>query len=382
MAWNEPGGGRDRDPWGGKKGGEGPPDLDEALQKLKERFGGLFGGSGGNGGKGVSGALVGVVIGALLVIWGLMGFYQIDAKEQAVILRLGKFQEVKGPGLQWNPPVIDSVTKVLVTEEREYRSKGLMLTQDESIVSVPLTVQYNIKDSKDFVLNVKDPEVSLRHATESAIRHVVGSTTTSDVLSEGRSALAGETRSRLQEYLDNYQSGIYITQVNILEAEPPTQVKAAFDDVISAKENKDQYKNQAEAYSNEVIPKARGTAQRLIQEATAYRDRVIAEAEGQAQRFEKLLVEYQKAPEVTRQRLYIDTVQEVMGNSTKVMVDVEGGNNMLYLPLDRLVEAQPKPVINAPGGNLLDNPEILNLIDQIVQQRLREQNNSNRRGGR
>ena len=255
MAWNEPGGGRNRDPWGGNNGGDGPPDLDEALRKLKDRFGGLFGGSGGSGGR-ISGGLVGLIIAALIALWAFAGVYQLDAKEQAVVLRLGEFHEVKGPGLRWNPPIIDSVTRVLVTEERQYTSRGLMLTQDESIVSVPLSVQYNIADSKAFVLNVKEPEISLTHATESAIRHVVGSTTTSDVLSEGRSAMAEETRSRLQQYLDSYNTGIYITQVNILEAEPPTQVKASFDDVISAKENKDQYKNQAEAYYNGEIPEA------------------------------------------------------------------------------------------------------------------------------
>ena len=378
MAWNEPGGGRD--PWGGKNNGDGPPDLDEALKKLRERFGGLFGGSGGGKGGGVSGGMIGVVLVIVAALWSLAGIYQVDAKEQAVVLRLGKFQEVKGPGLRWNPWLIDSVTKVLVTEEREYPSKGLMLTQDESIVSVPLTVQYNISDPKAFVLSVRDPERSLHHATESAIRHVVGSTTTSDVLSEGRSALADETRTRLQQYLDNYGSGIYITQVNILEAEPPSQVKDAFDDVIAAKENKDQYKNQAERYYNGLIPEARGKAQRLIQEATAYRDKVIAEAEGEAQRFEKLLVEYSKAPEVTRQRLYLDAVEQVMDNTSKVMVDVEGGNNMLYLPLDQLLKTQPRPSGGSSDSETVTEAQLRNLVEDLVREEIGSQ--TSRRGGR
>jgi membrane protease subunit HflK len=380
MAWNEPGGGRD--PWGGNKNnGDGPPDLDEALQKLRERFGGLFGGKkggGGNGGIGSGAVIVIVVVVALL--WAFSGVYQVDAKERAVILTLGKYSETVGPGLHWNPSVIDSVTIVNVTEEQDYESRGQMLTQDENIVEVPVTVQYNISDPKAYVLNVKDPVASLRHSTDSAVRHVVGSTKSNDVLSEGRQALAVEVKLRLQNYLNSYGTGINITTVNLLKAEPPREVKSAFDDVIAAKEDKDRYKNEAETYSNGVVPEARGQAQRILQEAEAYRDRVVAEAEGEAQRFVKLLTEYEKAPDVTRERLYLDALQEVMSNTSKVMVDVDGGNNMMYLPLDRLgQQSSAAPQVINNGSNRLDDSQVREIANDVVELLRREQSTSRRR---
>ncbi len=371
MAWNEPGGGRD--PWGGKSG-DGPPDLDEALRKVRENFNKLFGGKGGSKG---GGAMVVVVLVILLALWAGIGIYQVDAKEQAVLLRFGKYYETVGPGLHWNPPLIDTVVIVGVTEARSYTAKGLMLTEDVNIVEVPVTVQYTVPDAKAFVLNVRRPEVSLHHAVDSAIRHVVGSTKAADVLSEGRQKLAGEVKDRLQQYLDNYGTGISITVVNIGKAQPPSAVKAAFDDVIASKEDKDRYVKEAEGYRNGIVPEARGQAQRIIQDATAYREKVIAEAQGEAERFEKLLVAYEKAPDVTRQRLYLDTVQQVMGNASKVLVDVEGGNNMLYLPLDRLMESQPK--VSSPAVQNIDKVELRDMVQDVIDEMRREQNNSRRR---
>ncbi len=355
MAWNEPGG-KDKDPWGGGgKNNDGPPDLDEAFKKLQEKLNGLFGG--GSGGKGSSGGSSGGFGGILvvlavvaLIIYGIAGVYQVDAKEKAVVLQFGAFQEIKDPGLRWNAPIISQVFKVNVTTESQYPARGLMLTQDESIVELPLTVQYNVADVKAYVLNVKDPEISLRHATDSAIRHVIGSTELNQVLSEGRQKIAAEVKMRLQTYLDNYGTGILVRDVNIQEGRPPEEVRAAFDDVIKAKEDEERLKNEAQAYANAVIPEARGRAQRMIEEAEAYRAEVVARAEGESDRFERLLAEYKRAPAVTRERLYIETLERVMGNTSKVMVDVEGGNNMLYLPLDRMVQqGSSAPAANTPN---------------------------------
>ncbi len=346
MAWNEPGGGKD--PWGGNRNNDGPPDIDEALKKLKEKLGLFGGGSGsgngaGNGGK----SLLPIAMFAVAVLWGMLGFYQVDEKEQAVVLRLGKYDDTLGSGLHWNPPFVDSVSTVRVTEERQYSARGLMLTQDENIVEISLTVQYNIANAKNFVLNIKDPETSLKHATDSALRHVVGSTGLDGVISTGREQVAVGTAEKLQALLDMYNSGINVVKINIEEARPPTEVKAAYDDVIKAREDLERLVNEAQAYSNGIIPEARGEAQRLREEAEGYMSQVVSKSQGEAKRFTKLLTEYKKAPVVTRERLYIDAIEQVMSNSSKVLVDTEGGNNMLYLPLDKIVQqgasAQSRP---------------------------------------
>jgi len=372
MAWNEPGGGKD--PWGGNGGGDGPPDLDEALNKLRARIDKIFGGS-GSGGKGGSGNLLVIVAVVLIAGWGLFGFYQVDEKEQAVVLRLGKYSDTVGAGLHWRPLLIDRVYKERVTEERQYSSRGQMLTKDENIVEMPLTVQYNINNVKDFVLNVKSPELSLRHATDSALRHVVGSSTLDEVVSTGRGQIALEVKERLQRYLDSYGAGILVRKINIQEAKPPAEVKAAYDDVIKAREDQERLVNEAQSYANGVIPEARGKAQRQIEEAHAYREQVVAEAEGEASRFQALLAEYQKAPEVTRQRLYLDAVQDVMSKSSKVLVDVEGGNNMLYLPLDKIVNTDASS--SSPAG--LKGSDVRTIADEVVNRLKRETISSSRR---
>lgn len=343
MAWNEPGGNNNKDPWGGKRGNDGPPDLDEALKKFQDKLSGIFGGGSGGGSQGSgfnSSILVfGLVIAA--VIYGLFGFYQVNEQEKAVILRFGVYSETVGSGLHWNPPLVDEVTKVNVTRVRSHSTRGEMLTQDLNIIEVNLSVQYRIGDAKSFVLGVREPENSLSQAMDSALRHVVGSTEMHEVLTEGREQIAVEVQARLQEYLNDYGTGIEVDKINVEETTPPKEVQAAFDDVNRAREDEERLKNEAQAYSNGIIPEARGAAQRVIEEAMAYREQKVAEAEGEARRFEQLLTEYEKAPEVTRERLYLDAVEQVMTSSSKVMVDVKGGNNLLYLPLDKMISAQP-----------------------------------------
>ena len=350
MAWNEPGGNsNNQDPWGGRKGGgrQGPPDLDEAFRKLQESLNWLFGGgkkrgdddSGRSGGGGFGLLFVG--LGLLAVVWLYSAIYVVDEQEQAVVLRFGKYHETVGPGLNIYFPPIDRKFQENVTRERAYSKQGAMLTEDENIIEVPLTVQYRVSNLQDFVLNVEQPEVSLQHATDSAVRHVVGSTEMDRVLTGCRELIASEVRERLQRFLDNYRTGITITQVNIQSAAAPREVQEAFDDVIRAREDEQREKNQAESYANGVIPEARGQAQRLLEEANGYRDEVIARAQGEADRFTKLVAEYRKAPEITRERLYIDTMQEVMSNTSKVLVTGDKGqNNLLYLPLDKMIDSR------------------------------------------
>ncbi len=358
MAWNEPGGNsnkNDQDPWGKprsdkdkNKDRQGPPDLDEAFRKLQDNVTSIFGkkksGNGGGGGRKGSGSSKTVfLLGGLLLVgfWLTQAVYSVDEQEQAVILRLGKYHETVGAGLHIYFPPIDRKYQTNVTRERAYSKQGQMLTEDENIIEVPLTVQYKISNLEDFVLRVDQPEISLQHATDSALRHVVGSTAMDQVLTEGREVLAEETKVRLQRFLDQYQTGITVTQVNVQNAQAPREVQEAFDDVIRAREDEQREKNQAETYANGVVPEARGQAQRILEDANGYRDEVIARAEGEAQRFNQLVAEYRKAPEVTRQRLYIETMQDVLGNTSKVLMSGDQGkNSLLYLPLDKMLQEQ------------------------------------------
>ena len=361
MAWNEPGGNsNNQDPWGGggrrgNGGGggdrKGPPDLDEAFRKLQDSLNGLFGGgkkrsgdSSGGSSKGGGFGLLFLAFAVLAAFWLYSAIYVVDEQEQAVVLRFGKYHETVGPGLNIYFPPIDRKFQENVTRERAYSKQGQMLTEDENIIEVPLTVQYRISNLQDFVLNVDMPETSLQHATDSAVRHVVGSTEMDQVLTEGREQMATDVRERLQRFLDNYRTGITVTQVNLQSAAAPREVQEAFDDVIRAREDEQREKNLAETYANGVVPEARGQAQRLIEEASGYRDEVISRAQGEADRFTALVTEYRKAPEVTRERLYLETMQTMMSNTSKVLVTGDKGqNNLLYLPLDKMIESR--------GGN-------------------------------
>lgn len=394
MAWNEPGGGNNkpRDPWGG--GDQGPPDLDEALKKLQDKLGGLFGGRGarrgGGGGAGggsagaggIPGALLGVIAAGALVLWGVAGFYQVDQQERAVVLRFGKYLDTVQPGLHWNPPLIDTVTKLNTTKVRSVSFREIMLTRDENIVEAAISVQYVIDDPTSFVLKVLEPEISLSHATQSALRHVVGGTTMDQVLTGGRERIGADVGQRVQDYLNLYQTGILVSKVTVDETKPPTQVQAAFDDVIKAREDEERVKSEAQAYANGIVPEARGGAQRVLEEAQAYREQVIAKAEGETQRFIKLLDEYLKSPGVTRERLYVEAVQNLLSNNSKVMVDVPGGNNLLYLPLDKL--AAPSTSSGAGVRQVtIDSSNIRELTNAVTEQLRNDAAAAgNRRGGR
>lgn len=365
MAWNEPGGDK-RDPWGGGGGSggndQGPPDLDEVVRKLQNKMGGLFGGKGGGGpsasgpgGGGVNKTLVGVVLAIGLVIWGATGFYIIDEGNRGVVLRFGAWSDTTMPGPHWHLPYpVEQVLKVNVEEQRfvevGYRSNGaarqaagsvpreaLMLTGDENIVDLQLAVQYVVKDPGNYLFNVRNPDQTLKQATESAIREVVGKNNMDFVIQEGQTEVAARAKQILQQTLDSYNTGLQVLSVNLQRSQPPQEVKAAFDDAIKAREDKERFESEAVAYARGVIPKARGAGARQLEEANAYREQVISQAKGEASRFSQLLTEYRLAPEVTRERLYLETIESVLANTNKVMIDAEGGNNMLYLPLDQLM---------------------------------------------
>ena len=378
MAWNEPGNNgngndKDKDPWGGgRKGGDrGPPDIDEVVRNLTKKFNNLFGGGSGgssstgsssSGGGGLSAGLIAGLVAVVAVIWGFMGFYIVDEAERGVVLRFGKVLDLTvQPGLHWNPPVVDEVSLVNVSElnAKTYENRA-MLTTDENIIDIAVTVQYLIQDPVKYVIAVQDPELSLDNASESAIRHVVGGNFMDQILTTGRDRMAADVQERLQDYMNAYNTGIFVSQVNVVDAQPPDAVRPAFDDVIRAREDEQRVQNQAQQYSNQIIPEARGEAQRRIEAANAYSAEVVAEATGDASRFDQLLTEYLKSPEVTRQRLYIDSIEDVMTASSKIMVDVEGGNNMLFLPLDKLME-QSNSSINSNNTTT----DLRNLADQL-----------------
>ena len=348
MAWNEPGGNGDKDPWSnnrGKRGNQGPPDLDEVLKDLQKKFGKLFGGKGGRSGGGGSvpggGFGIGVVVVILLGFWIATGFYKVEEAERGVVFQFGKHVETTQKGLHWHLPVpIEHVEKVDVTKVYTIPLNSTMLTQDENIVDILGTVQYQIDNAEKYLFNVRNPEISLSQVTESALRESIGRSKMDYVITEGRGEIAIQVKGIIQDIVNTYQTGLHIFKVNIQSAKPPEAVKDAFDDVTQAREDEERFKNEAEAYRNEVLPKARGASARLREESDAYKSEVIARAEGEAERFTQLLKEYKKAPKITRDRLYLDMMESVLSNSSKVMIDVEGGNNLLYLPLDKLMDRQ------------------------------------------
>ena len=340
---------QDKDPWGNKNDA---PDFDELMKKFSSILGGKKSSSNGSGGGGNNTNFGGFKFpSSKIFMYALFGFsivyasqciYQLDASERAVILRFGKFYEEQTEGLNFRLAGIDERYIENVSLTRRYTQTNSMLTKDENIVDVTVSAQYRIANLKDFVLNVRDPEGSLRNAIESALRHVVGDNTLDQTLTVGRENIAQEVETRLQAYLDIYQTGLLVQQVNIEKTDPPAAVKNAFDDVVAAREDKERLQNEAERYALTIVPEARGQAQARIRGAEAYKEEVVAKAEGEVDRFNKLLEEYSKAPEVTRDRLYLDALQSVLSNSTKIMVDVEGGNNLLYLPLDKIMEENKK----------------------------------------
>lgn len=347
MPWNSPQGSKDDDPWGQKSSNQGPPDLDEVFRNLGKKFGGIFGSGMQRGSSGPTKPYLWLVLIAVIAIWGVydrFGFYTVQQAERGVELRFGKYSQTTTAGLNWHLPFpIERVEIVNIDEVREVTNKTSMLTQDENIVEVALEAQYKIKNAEDYLFNLRDPDMTVKDAMESAVREIVGKSTIDFVLFEGRGQISSATRELLQGIMDEYGSGIYIQKVNLEKSLPPDPVKAAFSDAIKSREDYDRYIKEAEAYANSILPQARGEAARLLQEANAYRDRVIANSEGEAKRFLKLLGEYEKAPEVTRERLYLEAVESVYANSNKLLMDVEGGNNLIYLPLDQLVKQRSMP---------------------------------------
>ena len=362
MAWNQPGG-DGKDPWGNRNDQQGPPDLDEVMKKFQAQLGKLFGGKGGSngeaGGGGGGGRRIGgmgftIVIVLAIIAWGLAGIYIVDPAEQAVVKRFGAFVRIQDPGPHWAPPFIETYDKVNVQElrsltigyqqgrggtgRRKILAEALMLTEDENIVDLEFAVQYRVRDAADFLFQDRLPEDTLHMATESAVREVVGRSTLDFVLTEGREAVASEVEDLAQEILDLYRTGLVITSVNMQNAQPPQQVEEAFLDAIKAREDQERIINEAKAYRARVVPTAEGDARTVTERANAYKEQVIAKAEGESSRFLSVLEQYKKAPDVTRERLYIETVESVLGNSSKVLLDIKQGNNLTLLPLDQLMQ--------------------------------------------
>jgi membrane protease subunit HflK len=347
MPWNEPGGNQ-QDPWSGKKRGSGGNDPEELIRKLNQQLGKLFGGSGGgdgsdnnNSGKGI------ILLASVLVIgWLLSGFYTIDARQQGLVLRFGAYQETTGAGLHWRLPYpIETVEVVEVELNRSAQDRSVMLTKDENIVEIAVSAQYKVRSAEDYAFNVLNPDsMSATESSEGTLyqvlrgttREIIGRNDMDFILKEGREQIATAIQSQMQQVLDSYKIGLQVITVNLTYAEAPPEVKAAFDEANKAREDSNRYKNEAETYSNKILPEARGEAARVKAQSEAYRQETVARAEGDAARFTQLVGEYRKAPEITRERLYLETMEQVMSASRKVIIDSSNSNNLMYLPLDQL----------------------------------------------
>jgi membrane protease subunit HflK len=351
MAWNDSGNGKN--PWDRGPGQDGPPDLDKIIRDWQKKFSTMFGGGSGKGSSGKSGKensapLIGVLI-LVLLAWSLTGFYQVDAAERGIVQRFGAYTESTQPGLRWHLPwPIEIVDKVNVSVVNTLKQTTSMLTADENIVIVDMVVQYQNADPMAYLFDVEDPVGTLADASESAIREVMGRSVMDYVLGEGRAPIAIDTQQVIQAAVDEYSAGIIITKVNLQDVNFPSQVEAAVQDAIKAREDKERLKFEAESYANDILPRARGNGVRKVEDAEAYKGMVVANAEGEASRFVALLTEYQKAPRVTRERMYIDAIEYVYGNSTKVLLDAEGSGNLLYLPVDELIKQRGN---NAPAAS-------------------------------
>ena len=357
MPWNVPGGSGDKNPWGqGGRGDQGPPDLDEIVRKIQAKLGGLFGGGRGQGGAGSSrgfGGSIGLIAILLIAVWLASGIYVVQQGSRGVVLRFGKLATITRAGLHWHLPYpIARVEKVNVQKrsviEIGYRSneaggktkvqrEALMLTKDENIIDIEFAVQYRIDNPAKYLFNVRDVRKTIQEATESAIREEAGKNTMDYILTSGRGVIGQDTQRILQKILDRYDCGVLITNLEMQEAQPPKQVKAAFDDVNDARQDESRLKQEAEADANNIIPRAQGDAAQTVAEAQGYKASVIAHAEGDARRFSLIAREYAKAPRVTRERMYLQTMQQILEHTTKILVDQKGGNNLIYLPLDKIL---------------------------------------------
>ena len=362
MSLNDPQwGNRGNDDGGGKRPNQGPPDLEELWRDLNRRLSGMFDRKGGGSGGGKPpvdinpkflGGGIGLLLGVVLLVWLASGFYIVDASQRGLVLQFGSYKESTEPGLRWRLPYpvqshelvnISGVRTLEVgyrgSERNKVLKEALMLTDDENIINIQFAVQYILKDPVDYLFKNRNPDEAVMQAAETSIREIVGKNKMDFVLYEGREQIAVKSSALMQSILDRYETGIMISKVTMQNAQPPEQVQAAFDDAVKANQDRERQKNEGQAYANDVIPKAQGTSARLLQEADGYRQRLIATAEGDASRFKQINSEYAKAPEVTRSRLYLETMQQVYSNTSKVMIDAKGQGNLLYLPLDKLMQA-------------------------------------------
>ncbi len=342
MAWNEPGN-NDNDPWKNKGGkNQGPPDLDELLNDLGKKVTGIFGGKTSQGGSGKSFSSIGITILLIigLIVYAFSGFYTIKEAERGIVLRFGQYSGTVEPGLRWKWTFIERIIPVDMQSTRDLPASGFMLTQDENVVRVDMQIQYRVVDARNYIFSVTDADQSLRESLDSALRYVVGHSKMDDILTSGREQIRQSVWQELEKIIEPYNLGLIIVDVNFKDARPPNEVKDAFDDAIAAQEDEIRFIREAEAYARGIEPRARGRVKRMEQEAIAYKEQTVLDAQGEVARFEKILPEYKAAPEVTRQRLYLATMERVYSNTSKVMVDVEGGNNMMYLPLDKIIGQQ------------------------------------------
>src|SRR5262245_19478964 len=356
MSLNDPQWGR-RGGGGGGGGNQGPPDLDELWRNFNQRLAAIFGRRGGGAPSGEPpnfrqlGGGAGLLVFLVLVVWLASGFYIVDASQRGVVLTFGKYSQTTEPGLRWRWPYpiqsqeivnISQVRTIEVGYRNNVKSKvlreALMLTDDENIVDIQFAVQYTIKDPEDYLFNVRRPDETVLQVAETAFREIVGKSSMDFVLYEGREDIAARSQKLMQEILDRYKTGVLVSKVTMQNAQPPEQVQAACDDAVKANQDQERAKNEGQAYYNDVVPKARGSASRLTEEANGYRQRVVAYAEGDASRFRQILSEYNKAPAVTRERMYLETVQQIMSSTSKVMVDARAGSNLLLLPLDKIMQ--------------------------------------------
>jgi modulator of FtsH protease HflK len=384
MAWNEPGNG-DKDPWG-NRGNDGPPDLDEVIRNMQRKLSGLFGGGGSskNNDSTEGGTLgFGLILAVIAVVWVVSGIYIVEPAERGVVLQFGKYKATTLPGPHWHIPFpVEKVEIVDVDKSRTAEigfrstsgrtgtipSEALMLTQDENIIEMKVEIQYRVDDPAAFLFNVANPTLTLQKMTESAVRETVGKSGMDFVLTEGRSTIASGTEKLLQEMLGTLKTGLLITSVNMQDIQPPSQVQAAFDDVVKATADKERMTNEAEAYANDIVPKARGAAFRVVQEAEAYKSQILAKAQGETSRFLQVMNEYEKAPEITRERLYLDTMESVYSKSQKVMVDVsKGSSNVLYLPLDKMRGVSNSPPSRVDLSNITAYPTSNNSTGSSLQ---------------
>lgn len=345
MAWNEPGNNNDKDPWKNKGGkNQGPPDLDELLNDLGKKVTGIFGGktTKGSSGSGKNFSSIGISLLLIVatVVYAFSGFYTIKEAEQGIVLRFGEYSGTVEPGINWKWTFIDRIIPVDMQSTREMPSSGFMLTQDENVVNVEMQIQYRVVDARNYIFSVTNADDSLNQSLDSALRYVVGHAKMDDILTSGRETIRQAVWQELEGIIEPYNLGLIIVDVNFKDARPPNEVKDAFDDAISAQEDEVRFLREAEAYARGIEPRARGRVKRMEQEALAYKSEIVLDAQGEVARFEKILPEYQAAPKVTRERLYIATMEKVYSNTSKVMIDVEGGNNMMYLPLDKIIQQQ------------------------------------------